>query len=289
MSKIVPADTLAELSAYELALLLLSAHLHDAGMSPRHGLVVAHHEYLLTGDRGSLDEASVREFQHWLDRHHDGMVPPICTGRPAVADLRTANLLVAHYVRFRHIDWGETWTRAELVGRLRFRGYEDVIDDLVLLCRSHGEGYGVLRGDRFNPRFLLGGSAVVHLRYLAAVLRVADVLEIDPERTPEVLFRHRNVAPGSVIYWHKRITRSTCRSKTRAASWRRRVPRLRCCTRQLRRRSTASKMNFDCAETSMPPSLSIARPCMAGSCRTDGCWSRLSIETSGRGMTAMCI
>jgi hypothetical protein len=44
-------------------------------------------------------------------------------------------------------------------------------------------------------------SAIVHLRYLAVVLRVADIL--DPERTPDVILRHRGVAPRSLDYWWK--------------------------------------------------------------------------------------
>jgi len=44
---------------------------------------------------------------------------------------------------------------------------------------------------------------VVHLRYLACVLRIADILEFDPERTPSVIFHHRDVSPSSRIYWWK--------------------------------------------------------------------------------------
>jgi len=43
----------------------------------------------------------------------------------------------------------------------------------------------------------------VNLRYLAAILRVADVLEIDPERTPEIVFRQRLVHDKSQIFWLK--------------------------------------------------------------------------------------
>ena len=46
-------------------------------------------------------------------------------------------------------------------------------------------------------------AQVFHLRYLACILRLADILEFDPERTPEVIFQHRNIARGSRIYWHK--------------------------------------------------------------------------------------
>jgi hypothetical protein len=38
---------------------------------------------------------------------------------------------------------------------------------------------------------------------LAAALRIADVLELDPERTPNVVLRHRDIRPSSLIYWWK--------------------------------------------------------------------------------------
>ena len=54
----------------------------------------------------------------------------------------------------------------------------------------------------FDPRPVAEGQ-IVHLRFLACVLRVADVLENDPERTPEVIFRHRDISLNSRIYWWK--------------------------------------------------------------------------------------
>jgi len=81
--------------------------------------------------------------------------------------------------------------------------YDSWIDDLVALCRSHHEGYNELRRERFNPRYVGAPPAIVHLRYLAVALRVADVLEFDPERTPDVILRHRNISSASRIYWWK--------------------------------------------------------------------------------------
>jgi len=42
MAKIVPGDVLEKLSGYELALLLLSAYLHDIGMTPEQARVQRH-------------------------------------------------------------------------------------------------------------------------------------------------------------------------------------------------------------------------------------------------------
>ncbi len=59
--------------------------------------------------------------------------------------------------------------------------------------------------DNFRPSYVqvAGHRELVHQRYLAAVLRIAGILDFDPERTPEIVFRHRSVSPGSTIYWHK--------------------------------------------------------------------------------------
>jgi hypothetical protein len=203
MIRVIPDEVLPKLSAYELALLLLSAYLHDVGMSPRYGLVAGHHEFLLTGQSTDLSADQARAFQFWLDQNHEGLEPPLASGPVTVNDLRRANLLISQYVRRCHVDWGDEWTRAELADCLRFTEYTEFLNDLIQLCRSHNEGFGELESDRFVPRFIHGGSTAVHLRYLAAVLRVADVLDIDPERTPQILYTHRSISPESVIYWHK--------------------------------------------------------------------------------------
>jgi hypothetical protein len=185
-----------QLSAYELALLLLAAYLHDIGMAPQHALVAGHHRLLLTGDGSALSPDDLRAFQHWLDREHGGHEPP-------VLDPDEADVLLGYYVRAKHVAWGERWVRTNLEQRLAVPGYDAFVDDLMRICRSHHEGYRSLASEQFQPRFLHGGKAIVHRRYLACVLRVADVLEIDPERTPQVLLDHRNVVESSMVYWHK--------------------------------------------------------------------------------------
>ena len=90
------------------------------------------------------------------------------------------------------------------------QGFEQIpgfVDILVRLCSSHHWDFSRLRHPDFDP-FLVGhgaDSCVVHLRYLACVLRLADILENDPERTPEVLYRHRAISDRaqSLIHWQK--------------------------------------------------------------------------------------
>ena len=68
---------------------------------------------------------------------------------------------------------------------------------------SHHFEYEKLKEEEFDPKPVGKLSEVVHLRYLAALLRIADILDIDPERTPEVIFQRRKIHEKSEIYWKK--------------------------------------------------------------------------------------
>jgi hypothetical protein len=200
MIELIPGETLLALSGYELALLLFSAYLHDIGMTPQRGRVLGHYEYLLNGqsERISADEA--RTFRRWLDEHGRGATPPLIKTMAAGSALSTAPKLVTSYCRERHAQWSVDWISTNLPSALAT--YSTWRTDLEALCRSHNEGRGFLLSKSLDPR-IVAPSAVVNLRYLACVLRVADVMEVDPERTPPVLFGHRGIEGDSATYWLK--------------------------------------------------------------------------------------
>ncbi len=202
MGEIIPSDVLPRLSGYELALLLLSAYLHDIGMTPERNRVRSHRDYLLSGGDELLTGNERAILQEWLDDQGYGTMPPIAPDRPVEERVRLVDEIVTYYARHRHNDWSEEWIREKLSGE-SLGSYHGWVDDLVVLCRSHHEGYERLEEPRFDPRPVGSPPRTVHLRYLASVLRVADILDIDPERTPEVVLHHRDIAPGSVIYWYK--------------------------------------------------------------------------------------
>jgi hypothetical protein len=202
MVDITPPDVFETLSLYELALLLQSAYLHDIGMTPQQSNEQAVHAFLATGDPSGLEALEQRALQRWLDDDEHGAAVPILSHAPSDAQLTLVDVLTAHYIRHRHNDWGVKWIRTQLKSA-SLGTYNDWLDDLVRLCSSHHSGSAELRTDQFNARPVGTEGAVVNLRYLACLLRVADVLEFDPERTPEVVFRHRNIATGSRLYWWK--------------------------------------------------------------------------------------
>ncbi len=202
MSNILPSGVMSELSEYELTLLLMSAYLHDIGMTPRKQIVDMLYSSLTKGEIEAGQEAAVAEFRRWLDEYRPGTGFPLAFRDDPNEALLTANELVTQYSRSRHNDWSEAWIRENLTG-IQLGTYTGWLDDLITLCKSHHEGYSELVGQKYNPRYVGTPAVMVQLRYLAALLRIADVLEIDPERTPRVILRHRSIPSSSLIYWWK--------------------------------------------------------------------------------------
>ncbi|MGC1851942.1 MAG: hypothetical protein WA687_05815 [Solirubrobacterales bacterium] len=202
MAEIAGEEVLAEMEPYDLAMLLLSAYLHDIGMTPEAGRVEDFLDFLIDGKPRSLSEGDIEELQAWLDEHWSGLEPPLANDdEPA----RRAREIVAGYVRHRHNDWSDPWIR-EYLRHDSERLYPGWVDDLVRLCQSHHFGLRELKGEDFNPK-LVDDSAetVLHLRYCACLLRLADILDFDPERTPPILFKHRNVKGESAVHWRKSL------------------------------------------------------------------------------------
>ena len=196
MWEIIPPTTQAILSEYELAFLLLSAYLHDIGMTPEIKKVKNHYLCLNTTEKSVLSILEKYNFQKWLDDEGENI------------DLEKGNLnnedkaaeLVTFYCRHRHNDWSEEWIRNNFKDT-EFGHYTNWLNDLVNICISHHYGFEELKSEKFNPLRIHG--RVIHKRYIAMCLRLADVIEIDPERAPEVLIKHRNIIEGSISHWLK--------------------------------------------------------------------------------------
>src|ERR1700730_15119623 len=84
MAESIPGEVLKQLCPYELALLLLSAYLHDIGMTPEQGKVDRHWKHLVYGvptelKQPWLSEKEAGELQAWLDEARPGVTPPLTT------------------------------------------------------------------------------------------------------------------------------------------------------------------------------------------------------------------
>jgi hypothetical protein len=198
----ITKDVTENLTVFELSLLLLSAYSHDIGMTPRLKKVDTLFTFLLTAEKGLLTSKEIDELQTWLDDKGYQMVPPISEDLPLADRLTLAREITKYYCRYRHNDWSGEWIRGNLTSEC-LSNYSGWVEDLVLLCQSHHFGFDRITQQSFRPRRVASPSEVVNLRFLALVLRMADILEFDPERTPDIILRHRDVSPASQIYWWK--------------------------------------------------------------------------------------
>ena len=202
--QLLTRTTRNNLSDYELALLLLAAYGHDIGMTPERNKVLAHHRHLF-GHTDALTAEETKAYQEFLDEYPAAQTIrlPLTT---SPEDLNLADEITTFYVRERHNDWSAEWL-SENLKCATFGQFSGIVDHLVRLCSSHHWPFKRIRRDDFNP-FTVGDgntAAIVHPRFLACLLRLADILENDPERTPEVLFRHRSIKDRykSLIHWQR--------------------------------------------------------------------------------------
>jgi len=110
----VAGSTMKILTAFELSLLLLSAYLHDVGMTPEFDKVNKHFTYLLTGKVGLLEPPEIADFQTWLDDAGYQIVPPLKEDDSLIDRLSIAREITTRYCRYRHNEWGAEWTRDNL-------------------------------------------------------------------------------------------------------------------------------------------------------------------------------
>ncbi len=202
MAKLLTPSVQRNISDYELALLLLAAYGHDIGMSPERQQVARHHRHLFHPESSQLSDPEKKAFQEFIDNFPSRAVTLPLTS--SIDDLNLADELTTYYVRDRHNEWSGDFLREHFHDNLAH--LPDTVAVLIRLCKSHHQGFEDLAKPEFDPLLSTHPQPqLIHLRYLACLLRLADILENDPERTPDVIFRHRSIQdrPASLTHWLK--------------------------------------------------------------------------------------
>lgn len=204
MGRFIPEETLKRLNGLELAVLILSALLHDFGM------------FVKDEERAAFKQAAVTspEYGAFIAGHH--------ARASAVEEARAAgeyeraeaiqDSLLADYFRRMHPQRARDNVRAHLAGRLVFREL-DISNYVLDVCESHA--WGVYEsGDPLHPEKTvsqLPTNCPVHafplnLQYIACCLRLADIMDFDRSRTPVVVFHNINFTDAkSWEEWNKHL------------------------------------------------------------------------------------
>jgi hypothetical protein len=201
----VSGSTLQLLNAIEIAALILCSYFHDQGMivdaaeleEIRSSDEWKVHEQNWSVDHPNYEEATAKLSDPFLvtDERERTMA--------TIGELRAA--MFTDYVRNGHGDRSARYVQQHYGPdrRLILNG-RSIVDLIATICVSHvrpPETITPASGYKFDE---LCGTTKVNVALLAYILRLADILDFDRERTPESLYRAIHFSsPISLLEWEK--------------------------------------------------------------------------------------
>lgn len=216
---IIPKKTLAALSDLELAVMIMSFYLHDVGMvvdEDRKNKLLADSEFLVFLETESDFKERIQGIRDELKSSTDEKKPRL--------ENQLAQLYEAAFTKFLRPLHSKKPTYEPVVSQLEAaRGDlftcsdRSFRDQLVAICASHNENTSILELKDETGQYELDKNYVcsdqrLNMQYCAAVLRLADILDFDAERTPAILFRSLGIEdkklPGfkiSLQEWNKQM------------------------------------------------------------------------------------
>ncbi|MEA2163165.1 MAG: molecular chaperone HtpG [Thermoanaerobaculia bacterium] len=180
MGEFVPEATRTKLSDIEVAVLMLSAILHDFGMY----VEPEEKETFLASDQYKAFLAASPERQHAIES----------SVRPTVVRA-IEDAALADYFRKHHPKRAATNIDRFFAGKLVFDGF-DLAPDVKRICESHG--WPVFESYEANPDQTIArglktrapvNGAPFNQQYIACCLRLADIMDFDRSRTPVSILR----------------------------------------------------------------------------------------------------
>ena len=220
---LIPPATLDRITVLDCVLIIYAAYLHDLGMS----LTSHERDRILASDDFAEQlhsSPAIAEALVVAKRKFSSTADVVEQARLATSIYELHEALLSEYLRPRH---GEPHRYAELIDRLtESSDRKDLFlhrgasfrDALIGICASHVLEPGVLMEasspyqDRY-PRQEPFGGLYANQQFCAGILRMADVLDFDRERTPKILFDSLGIAdrmiPGSEVTlkeWQKHLS-----------------------------------------------------------------------------------
>lgn len=202
---ILGEDGLAVLNPLETALLLLASYFHDIGMAPGDveiERIKADPAYQIFVETWLGDHPNYRECRTQLNSAEYDTAVKERSGE-VISQLRAA--VLTEYIRTRHGENAKILI-SEMYGqdqRWEVSGV-NISSYVGKLAVSHTmdiSNIDALHGYLYDERI---GCYDVNMVYLAVILRLADILDFDRERTPDVLYQAMNFSNRvSLTEWEK--------------------------------------------------------------------------------------
>jgi molecular chaperone HtpG len=203
MGKIIPSDTLEKLNIIELSILIYAAYLHDLGMTASK----EEREEIIKNDP---EFAKLLVFNEELSLKLEEAKKN--------GDHRTATFfedkLFTEFLRKKHVERSNKLLKEKYGSEktpISWKGipYYKLVQSV---CDSHGLPVRDLYDIKRWRRDSLVGAQSVNVQYLSVILRLADILDLDPERTPKCLLDFINPKDEtSIKEWKKHLSIIGCK------------------------------------------------------------------------------
>lgn len=202
---LILGDQVEQLNPIELSLLILSAFFHDQGMvlsADEFSSLAGDADYQLFKNNWLLDHPNYGETAAQLSKAE------LAADRKSQLAIQLAELdtaLLTDYLRVTHGHRTAVFIRSTYGRDKRIEMQKTNLSPfLATLCESHifnGDALKPTKGFRYDEQF---GTYAVNMPFLAVVLRLADILDFDRDRTPETLLKSIHfTSPISLKEWEK--------------------------------------------------------------------------------------
>ena len=201
--RLVPRSNLGKLSVPELILLILSAFFHDIGMAPAEDEVILWRRALRQELRSPAELLAASSFiTHLRTCQHDlDHIAALRRRNETVQADQNEEQLISNYIRLTHASRCRVIIDSDMSKTLAY-GNVQLAPYLADLCESHNNSPLSLL--EMDTSLLCASGVYVSLPFCGVILRLADLLDFDPKRTPDVLYRHIGLSnPVSLLEWEK--------------------------------------------------------------------------------------
>lgn len=201
MGRVIPDRTLKRLGPLELAALILSAGYHDIGMAPS----AAEVRTLLSATNASTGDDERRyltireEYPSLLNRQRR-----LRKARKTFEAAEIETWFLVEHLRRTHAQRARQLLLRDYAEKMIYDNYS-FAERLANVCFSHNEDTSSLSAIPAHELVRARGE-YCNWRFVAIVLRLADILDFDPKRTPPILFEHLGIRDSvSVREWKKHL------------------------------------------------------------------------------------
>lgn len=175
------AENIEKYNAFEVTLMILAALLHDVGMFIR----PEDKERIIQNDIPHTNSLTFAGVMSVVNNNQEEAIKEIVR----ITHARRIN----EYVDY---EFGDK----TISSILRLEDKYGYADDVVEICVGHGEDYDYLEKLRTQ---CTKGKYTYNLQYIAVLLRIADYLDLDSQRTPVLWYKMMRIDGFSKDEWEK--------------------------------------------------------------------------------------